>query len=293
MIFILETLIFSLSVLWRFLIIVPVFAVVSLAIMVGLGFVFLPLAGILFPILATLAGLIAVRCGLAALGYGSSPVPGRLVGASLKFTFFQILVYLVMMLIAGLLIAVLNLYGVPGIADILQDFEVSSWQYVLAENKRLAAILVGLVMFILAFHTCLLVPVAAAASGAGEGARQYDFFFGFGSSFVVLFIITTVATGISYTVGDSPKTDLMYTKLTFFVFSFFTDIRTPQISEAEWLQMGAYALFAIWLFCWQYGAATLAFVRYRLAVEEEFRSEHAVEKADPEELRDLRKSRNQ
>ena len=146
-----------------------------------------------------------------------------------------------------------------------------------------------------AFSAALLVPKAAAAAGNDERGRRREFFSGFGSHFVPLFVICAAASAAFSFDPIAPA--IMRLVTGFFTFASgphdYSGSTMPGVGDpvqpGDWLLL----LVAAMLVAWVYTAAAVAFLALQNESSPDRSAKVALAQSNPTDLRNLRKSRQQ
>lgn len=283
----------SFSTFWRYLIVMPF--VVGIAFVLILGFMFIfPLVAILIYLVAsTFSALIAIRGALAAKGVFGEPVLSRLLTASLGYGLLQTFFYLLMYFAAILVVMIIGIYELEDVNQALMSGDTDNLKQLFYSHPMMMSVAIGTLLAVNAFSCALLVPMSASAYSASRKAKPLDFFWGFGASFISLSIVLIFVNLIAFGTDVYTKSvefisyGIMYamTKLTG-ARGLFTPVEADEI-----IIMAFCFLASVWLFCWQYAAGALAFLKRREKIEQRKVAESSGPVEHPVDLAELRKSR--
>jgi hypothetical protein len=199
---------------------------------------------------------------------------------------------LTILLVVYAVVAILALDAMPSarLRETFANSDIDNLYQVATASMPLTLLLGGAVVLFFAIFAAMMVPLAAAAHGANENAHPKDFFWGFGASFFGLFVVTVAVTVAYYWVGVDGAVSIYATQGIAWIMSAVFGERVDLFTRNTILANAPLIVFGFWLFCLQYAAAAQAYVSRRGSLEEE-RATMVVPQADPEGLRDLRKSR--
>jgi hypothetical protein len=279
----------SLSVFWRFLVVLPLFVPIALAVVLSFSLVLPFLAGVFSNIALTFATLVAIRAGFQAQGVSLTPVFSKLFFSSVKWGLFETVVYAVLAVTLALLLWLLTPFGPSELGGLARKADAKGGlEFVLSNPAILGVALVGSCL-IYGLAVAFSVPKAAAAYSAGEKVRPLEFLWGFGSGFFSIAVVI-IASGLvslfsGALLGSAGFVGYAVAQLV----SWLTQNRPPEMPVAGLAALAGLTLLQIWSFCWIAAACALAFLQRLKRLEAE--RERMVPAAEPVDLRALRKSR--
>jgi hypothetical protein len=282
--FILRSFLFSFAILWRFVLALPILALILVCyglLALALGFVL----GFVSPILAVLVGIsvglassvipvmVGTRVGLQAGGVRPRNSYASLILPSIGYGLFE---GFCIMLILAISLGVITLATPMSFLELLRLSEMDGdviFARLLAENAPVTLSVVAVASFwTVALRTAFLVPFAGASVGLDPSGQAHTPFFGFGSRFwsiMILVIISYVGTVLVVpVVGISA------------VYLGFGDTLTAAgdqienaISRTDWgwlgaesfIVVGVWLVLVLWFFSLQCAGAALAFLRFKEA----------------------------
>jgi hypothetical protein len=281
----------SFSVFWRFLVVLPLFAPIALAVVLSLSLILPFLAGVFSSIAMAFAALLAIRGGLQARGASLTPVFRRLLVSSIQWGLFETVVYAVIGISIGLALWLATPFGPSELSDLVRQADPDVGLEFLTSSPAVLAIGLGGLCLIYGLSLSFSVPKAAAAYSAGEKVRPLDFFWGFGTSFFSLAVVMIAAGVIALFSGALFGTAALVGYGFGHVVAWITQGRPPAMPAPGLAMLAGLALIQIWTYCWFYAACALAFLRQLDRVEAEPGAERIVPQAEPVDVRALRKSR--
>jgi len=298
-----RTILLSLSVFWRMLIIMPLFFLIvgalSFAIAMYVPIIGVFIASIMVAISVMFLSFLCLRAGLAATA-GVGPMDfGRLVAASIKYGLFLTIISGIAGLMASGIIAVLYKNGFRDAAAGLGQYYTTGASDLLSLNP---AFLIGLGFYIIAtsaLYAAMVIPMTATAA-AKPGDAKPDFFEGAGVNFISLVILFLIASILTTQLGAIGKGVV-------FLFSMAELVMTGGLVEwadaasseglelagtiSELLVSFGFLMLAIWLYCLQYSGGVIAYLNFRDRVENTRQGRVRATQSDPEAARNLRKNR--
>lgn len=295
----------SFDALWRFLIFLPVIVVFTISLMIG-TLVLLPFT-LLTPILTyaivaastliyitgvTFSGIVTIRCALAGEGVYGIPVLTRLISTSFKYAILMTIFYGLIYFAAGLILAVMDIYGFKDLNALFFGGNPEIIEYRLKNDQTFLTIGVIVLTVTNSFFSALLVPMSAKAYSASEKTEPHDMFWGFGASFFQIFIVVTAVAAIGFMTDIYIYTFEFVGYIITYIQSFLSkEIDAPVVDRDHLLVIVGCFFASMWLYCWQYAAGALGFLKHRKKIEKQ----KAEIKAKPVEhtvdLAELRKSR--
>jgi hypothetical protein len=308
-----RTLMLSLSIFWRMVLVIPVY--ITFATCFAFGALFIPLSGLMiaavagltapallamtallliaFTMISVIANIIAIRAGLSARDAWGPPDFIRLLKVGFQYSLFHTLASLFILGLATGALIVLHLSGVvEGMAELnrINPNDLTTLQNLHPAVLTIAG-LASLILYII--MAAMQTPLAAAAHGVNMKAHQPDFFHGFGDRFIIQFIIVVV-TNTALMVLQVYN---LIAAIPFVLYAIIAGdgvpphVRVAFASMDTVLVVGGLMLFGIWLISLLNAAATQSYLdltRRRAAAEAVV---VAAQRADPDELRGLRQSR--
>lgn len=281
----------SFSVFWRFLVVLPLFAPIALAVVLSLSLILPFLAGIFSSIAMTFAALLAIRGGMQARGVSLTPVFGRLMVSSIQWGLFETIVYAVIMISIGLALWLATPIDPSELGDVVRQADPDVGLELLTSSPAVLAIGLGGLCLIFGLSVSFSVPKAAAAYSAGVKVRPLEFLWGFGTSIFSLAVVMIAAGVISLLSGAVFGTAALVGYGFGHAVAWITQGRPPAEPPVSLVVLVGLALVQIWTYCWFYAACTLAFLRRLERVEADRGNEPIVPQAEPVDVRELRKSR--
>jgi hypothetical protein len=285
----------SFAVFWRLLIVLPV-ALPLVVVFATLLTFFWALVSVLLavPVVVTaqtFLTMIGIRAGLQALGAWNAPSFDRLLGASFKWALVQIAVALVLFGPSGIVLAVTGEYGPEIFGALLSGDGYSAWVSLLTSGTVFGtAMAVSLVLSFLAY-AALMVPMAAAAFGAGADVQRLDLLWGLGSAFVSLLVVSVLAFAISILSGSAFASGEALGVAGIYTYAWAFDQKLPQLGSNEILRLAALTLLEVWTYAWIFAAAALAFTKRRGLPEKPEAPGFEMPRAESVDYRSLRKTR--
>lgn len=295
----------SFDALWRFLIFLPIIVIFTISLMIGtfvllpftlfipaLTYVVIAVSTIIFITGVTFCGIVTIRCALAGKGVFGIPVFNRLVGASLKYGILMTVFYILIYLAAGLILAVMDIYGFKDLNSLFFGGNPKIIEYRLKTDQTFLTIGVIVLTITNSFFSALLVPMSANAYSASEKTDPHDMFWGFGASFFQILIVVTAIAAIGFMTDIYIYTFEFVGYVITYLQSFLSkEIDAPVVDRDHLLVIVGCFFASMWLYCWQYAAGALGFLKHREKIEKR----KAETKAKPVEhsvdLAELRKSR--
>ncbi len=310
--YIFRTLILSLSIFWRMVLVMPFY--ITFAVCAAFGVLFVPISGLMIAgalgasafaiILATalvaiaftminiIANIVAIRAGLSARDAWGLPDFIRLIKVGFQYSVFHTFVTLFILSFAAGALIVLHLTGtLDGMAEVskISPNDPASLAALHPAVLAITGVAVVLMYIVLA---AMQTPLAAASHGVTIKAHQPDFFYGFGDRFFIQFVIVVV-TNILLTVLQ------IYTMLASIPLLLLSLLNGDGVAMAMFQALGVeraatvggILLFGIWLFSLLNAAATQSYLDLVARREREAAVVVVAQRADPNDLRDLRASR--
>ncbi len=303
----------SLSIFWRMVLVLPFY--ITFAVCVAFGALFVPVSGLLiaaavgatafaimaltamiaiaFSMINIIANIIAIRAGLSARDAWGLPDFIRLIKVGFQYSLFHTFVALFVLGLAGGVLIVLHLSGVvAGMAEV-NKIDPNDLTTLLNLHPAVLTIVGVATLILYIILAAMQTPLAAAAHGVTMKAHQPDFFYGFGDRFVIQFIIVVVTnTGLAVL-----QIFNLLAAIPLLLYAIIAgDGVPPAVSAAfgSWevvLTVGGILLFGIWLFSLLNAAATQSYLDLRARREAEDSAVVIAQRADPNDLRNLRDSR--
>lgn len=281
----------SFSVFWRFLVVMPLFVPLAGLVVLAFSLVFPFLAGLFAQIATTFAVMLALRGAYQARGVSGASVFGKLFGAALKWAGFELVVYLVIGIGIALALWLSAQLDMEGAIALLETPSLGGiWAFFAASPFSSTVAVIGIAV-LYGLSIGFLVPKAAAGYSAGADAPGFDFFEGFGVSFLSLAVVAVASYAVSYLSGAAAGSVALVELAVNGLTSWWTGLRMEAPQQAALIKLALLVLVQIWSFCWLYAAAALAFLNHLGRIESVREAESIVPRTDPDELRALRKAR--
>jgi hypothetical protein len=303
----------SLSIFWRMVLVIPVY--ITFAACFAFGALFVPVSGLMiaavagatafgiigitalitiaFTMITMIANIIAIRAGLSARDAWGPPDFIRLLKVGFQYSLFHTLMALFMLGIAAGALIILHLSGVVvGMAEVnkINPNDPASLLNLHPSVLTIAGVAFAVLYVML---TAMQAPLAAASHGITLKAHQPDFFHGFGARFwVQLPIVVGANAGLGLL-----QVYNMIAAMPFVLYAVVAGDGLPPAvlailsSPEDALQVGGILLFGIWLLSLQNAAATVAYLDFAARREAEETAVVVAQRADPDDLRNLRQSR--
>lgn len=295
----------SFAALWRFLIFLPIIAIFTISLILGTYLLvilslfskaylilLIIIVSVIYVTGSTFAGLVTIRCALAGKGVYGIPVFSRLLGASFKFGILQLVFYIAVYFAAAMIVAILELYEFQDIRGLIADGEIEKLGDFLEKSPELLYLALSLFVVANAFFAALLVPMAANSYSASAKTDPHDLFWGFGAGFIEIFIVVVIVALIGYYTEIYVHSVEFVTYIATYINSLFASkLSAPDMDPNHLVTIAASFFGAMWLYCWQYAAGALAFLRRRKRMEEAKAKIEAQPVVHSVDLAELRKSR--
>lgn len=308
----------SLSILWRFILVLPLWTVFYTVITVISVFGVLsllasiPIVGLLFLIVAPLLGivityiiaihpyLIGIRIGLRVLGFKAESSQERLLGGAVVYGLVEAIVAFLFLVVitAGFIIviqtelALSDALDVPQITDPIADLS----REIAFGALNVLAVLSSIA--VMALRAALLPVLAGVAAGGGSNGRLHTPLGEFGANFAsmmgLLLMISAISTVVIPFVGDAFR----YVGLTSVLSNQLSDVVLFVVGEKDVAFTLAHALLvlaaiilSIWLFCLQCAGAALSYESRSGQTAKEKQAVAMAQQANSQSIADLRRSR--
>lgn len=308
-----RTVLLSFSIFWRMVLVIPFY--ITFAACFAFGALFVPVSGLVifaavgntalavlaltaiiaiaFTMISIIANIIAIRAGLSARDAWGLPDFVRLLKVGFQYSVFHTFVALFVLGLAGGVLIVLHLSGV--VSGMVEVNKINPNDLTTLLNLHPAVLsIVGVATLILyVILAAMQTPLAAAAHGVTMKAHQPDFFYGFGDRFILQFIIVVVTnTGLALL-----QVYNLIAAIPLVLYQVIAGEGLPPAVTAAFrsmdvvLTVGGILLFGIWLFSLLNAAATQSYLDLRARREAEASAVIVAQRADPNDLRNLRDSR--
>ncbi len=317
-IFLLRTLPLSFSILWRFLLVLPLWAVFYIAIslipLIGslsllatvpilglLGLLILtPIAIAVSCILSVHPYLIGTRIGLQALGIETNTSSKRLLKGSIGFGIFEgIIVFFFSAALAAVAYALVQ-NGV-GSAEAVGGEKITDPVAILSRSVAFGTLTVFTVLssiVVMALRAAILPALANFAVGRSPRGSLHGLLDGFGEKFITMMLLMLMITAISALAIPFAGDAFQFIGLTNMLSNALNGIIVFALAEREMsitlahvaIVFGAIIL-SVWLFCLQCAGAALSYEDRAHQIVLEKQSKEAARRDIPEDMAALRRSR--
>lgn len=316
--FLLRTLPLSISILWRFLLVLPLWAVFYIAIslipLVGslsllntfpvlalLGLLILtPLSIVVSSILSIHPYLIGIRLGLQTMGIETNKSSKRLLKGSIGFGIFE---GLIGFLFSAALFAVFYALLKNGIgsAEAIGAEKITDPIAILSRGAAFGTLTVFSVLSsiaVMALRAAILPALANFTVGRSPRGSLHGLLDGFGEKFITMMLLMLMITGISALAIPIAGDAFQFIGLTNMLSNALNGIVVFALAEREIsitltqtaIAFGAIIL-SVWLFCLQCAGAALSYENRAREIVLEKESKEAARRDIPEDMAALRRSR--
>lgn len=259
---------FSFAVFWRFSIIFPFILIPAFVVIAGTALIFPPIAFFITLVVYNFCALVGMRAGIGAAGFGNGPDFLALIRWSLLFTLFHLFCSLFIGALGWAVVMLARLMGYDEMGNLFWVIFSNDW----LAQLRAAPLLAGTFLFFWVTTTALwcmsLVPQASAAwASTTARTNSVHLFSGFGSGFFGLFLVSFLSTALIVWTRATEGMLRFFGRLIEWAYVEYMDYLELPPSLGELLPGLFYMLIWLWASCWVFGAAALAFVRYRQKLE--------------------------